>query len=46
MSSGEELEEAVCGKNYIDVELLKRHTKYAGTSEPYQKGSKLMKMFW
>ena len=46
MSTSEELEEAVCGKNYIDLELLKRHTKYSGGSEQYQKGSKLMNMFW
>ncbi|CAF4777825.1 unnamed protein product, partial [Rotaria magnacalcarata] len=23
-----ELEEAVCGKGYIDIEMLKRHTRY------------------
>ncbi|CAF4396576.1 unnamed protein product, partial [Rotaria sordida] len=28
-----ELEEAVCGKGYIDIELLKRHTYYNSDSE-------------
>ena len=45
MSTFEELEEAVCGRNYIDVALLKRHTKYSG-GEEYAEGSKLIKMFW
>lgn len=45
MSTFEELEEAICGKNYIDVPLLKRHTKYAGEGE-YVKDSRLMKDFW
>ncbi|CAF3719514.1 unnamed protein product [Rotaria sp. Silwood1] len=32
-----ELEEAVCGKGYIDIEMLKRHTSYNSDSEtaPY-----------
>ncbi|CAF3929639.1 unnamed protein product [Rotaria sp. Silwood2] len=32
-----ELEEAVCGKGYIDIEMLKRHTYYSSDSEtaPY-----------
>jgi len=45
MSTFEELEEAICGKNYIDVPLLKRHTKYAGEGE-YVKDSRLMQDFW
>jgi hypothetical protein len=37
-----ELEEAVCGKGYIDVEMLKRHTRY----EDYDESSPHIQRFW
>ncbi|CAF3952910.1 unnamed protein product, partial [Rotaria sordida] len=37
-----ELEEAVCGKVYIDIEMLKRHTDYDGDHE----SSPRIQQFW
>ncbi|CAF3226480.1 unnamed protein product [Rotaria sp. Silwood2] len=37
-----ELEEAVCGKGYIDIEMLKRHTNYSSDSET----SPYIERFW
>ncbi|UJR17648.1 hypothetical protein I4U23_004544 [Adineta vaga] len=38
-----ELEEAVCGKNGINIELLKRNTYYTGGYEP---DSPVIQLFW
>ncbi|CAF4296350.1 unnamed protein product, partial [Rotaria sordida] len=37
-----ELEQAVCGKGYIDIEMLKRHTDYDGDHE----SSPRIQQFW
>ena len=37
-----ELEQAVCGKGYIDIEMLKRNTRY-GT---YQESLPVIQQFW
>ncbi|CAF3449512.1 unnamed protein product [Rotaria socialis] len=37
-----ELEEAVCGKGYIDIEMLKRHTRYKNDSASSQR----IQQFW
>ena len=37
-----ELEEAVCGKGYIDIEMLKRHTEY----DEDQESSPHIQRFW
>lgn len=45
--TSKELEVWVCGRNIIDVELLKRHTQYGGQNEGnYNENSPLIKMFW
>jgi len=43
-----ELETWVCGKNIVDVDLLKRHTKYGGDkkTEILTEESKRIRWFW
>ena len=41
--TGRELEEAVCGKGEIDVDLLKRNTTYGGD---YEENSPCIQRFW
>lgn len=41
----EELEEWVSGKNYIDVEMLKRHTVLSGVDYVIE-GARVMEFFW
>ncbi|CAF4131983.1 unnamed protein product, partial [Rotaria sp. Silwood1] len=41
--TAKELEEAVCGKDQIDIELLKRNTLYGGD---YNKNSPPIERFW
>lgn len=42
-----ELEIWVCGKNVVDVDLLKRHTQYGGSrTEGYKESSPVIQMFW
>lgn len=41
--TAKELEEAVCGKDRIDIELLKRNTCYGGD---YSRDSPLIERFW
>ena len=43
-----ELETWVCGKNIVDIDLLKRHTKYGGDkkSEILTEESRRIKWFW
>ena len=41
----EELEEWVSGKNYIDVEMLKRNTVYSGV-DYMTEDSQVVKFFW
>ena len=41
--SGEELKMMVCGIPKVDVELLKKHTKYAGN---LSEDSQRIKFFW
>ncbi len=41
--TAKELEEAVCGKGEIDVELLKRNTSYGGSYDPE---SAVVQRFW
>ena len=41
--TGKELEEAVCGKGEIDIELLKRNTSYGGE---YNQTSPVIERFW
>ncbi|CAF4186499.1 unnamed protein product, partial [Rotaria sordida] len=40
--TAQELEEAVCGKSYIDIEMLKRHTSYSNDDET----SPYIERFW
>ena len=43
-----ELETWVCGKNIVDVDLLKRHTKYGGDKKTVilNEDSRRVKWFW
>jgi hypothetical protein len=41
--SAEEIKLAVCGRPRVDVELLKKHTKYAGD---LNENSPRIKFFW
>lgn len=43
LSTGPELEKLVCGKRKVDLELLKRHTVYAGG---LTKDSRRVRYFW
>jgi hypothetical protein len=40
--TAQELEELVCGKGYIDIEMLKRHTRYENDNE----SSPHIQLFW
>jgi len=45
--TSKELEIWVCGRNIIDVDLLKRHTQYGGSGEgDYDETSPVIKLFW
>lgn len=47
LATPEELETWVCGRNIVDIELLKRHTKYGTGADSYVKeNSKLIQWFW
>lgn len=42
MVSYQEIEEWVCGRKFIDIDLLRRHTEYAGIDE----NSEVVGWFW
>ena len=48
MATSQELETWVCGKKIVDIELLKRHTKYGGDkkTEILNEESTRVKFFW
>jgi len=48
MATSKELETWVCGKNIVDLELLRRHTKYGGDkkSEILTEETRRIKFFW
>jgi len=42
-----ELELTVCGKTDVDIDLLRRHTRYNAVEQlDYQNGSDYIEMFW
>jgi hypothetical protein len=48
MVTSTELETWVCGKKIVDIDLLRRHTKYGGDkkSEILTEDSRRIKFFW
>jgi other hect domain ubiquitin protein ligase E3 len=45
--TSKELEIWICGKNNIDIDLLKRHTTFGGQqNDLYNKNSPVIEMFW
>ena len=47
LATPQELETWVCGKNIVDIDLLKRHTKYGTGGVSYVKeDAPLIKWFW
>ena len=46
MVSSKNLEAWICGSKSIDLEMLKRHTRYQSAEADYQKDGRLIKMLW
>lgn len=46
MCTFKELETWVCGKKFIDLDLLERHTIYSGKNPSYSAEHPTIKMFW
>lgn len=44
--TSKELEIWVCGKPHVDIDLLRRHTKYQGGSDAYNEEHPVVKNFW
>ena len=44
--TAKELEIWVCGRNNVDIDLLRRHTKYQGGSDAYSEDHPVIKNFW
>ena len=44
--TAKELEIWVCGRNSVDIDLLRRHTKYQGGSDSYSDQHPVIKNFW
>ena len=45
--TSKELETWVCGRNVVDVKLLRRHTVYGGSrAEGFSENSPIIKLFW
>lgn len=46
MVSSQNLEAWICGSKSIDLEMLRRHTRYQSAEADYQKEGRLIKMLW
>ena len=44
--TAKELEIWVCGRNNVDIDLLRHHTKYQGGSDAYSEEHAVIKNFW